>query len=148
MSPASSTTARVLLVDDNRDGLLVRRLLLEEAGYSVVIADNGTEGLRLYQTGVFDLLVTDFHMPGMNGVELIQHVRGLNPRACVILLSGFVEIMGLTEESTGADVVLAKASNEAAHLVRSARRLINRAHLRKPPASQKRAIVRARTASL
>jgi len=55
----------------------------------------------------------------------------------VVLLSGFVEPLGLTEENTGADVVLVKSSNEPVHLVRSVKRLVNSRTLRKPPASQK-----------
>ena len=51
-------------------------------------------------------------------------------------LSGFVEPLGLTEQNTGADAVIAKSSNEPAHLVRWVKRLMNRA-LRKQPASQK-----------
>ena len=79
----------------------------------------------------------------MNGVELIQRIRKTNPNARVILLSGFVEPLGLTEENTSADVVLAKTSNEAAHLLRSIKRLLNHASRRKPPATE---VARKRTA--
>src|SRR5262249_38785318 len=93
----------ILLVDDNCDGLLVRRALLEEAGCTVELAHNGDEGLELFIIGKFDLVVTDFRMPGMDGVEFIKHVRTADPSARVILLSGFVEPLGLNEENTGAD---------------------------------------------
>jgi len=135
-----------LLVDDNRDGLLVRRAVLEELGYVVSIARNGEEGLKLFESANFDVVVTDYRMPRMNGAELIQRIRKLNPNARIILLSGFVEPLGLTEENTGADVVLAKSSNEPAHLTRWVKRLLNRA-TRKPPAAQKRAPARAKAAS-
>ena len=136
----------ILLVDDNRDGLLVRRSVLEELGYRVAIALNGEEGLKLYQSASFDVVVTDYRMPGMNGAELIQRVRKLNPHARIILLSGFVEPLGLTEENTGADVVLAKSSNEPAHLTRWVKRLLNRA-TRKPPASQKKAFAQLKAST-
>jgi CheY-like chemotaxis protein len=132
-----------LLVDDNQDGLLVRRTVLEELGYRVAIALNGEEGLKLYESATFDVVVTDYRMPRMNGAELIGRIRKLNPHARIILLSGFVEPLGLTEENTGADVVLAKSSNEPAHLTRWVKRLLNRA-TRKPPASQKIAPARAK----
>ena len=57
----------------------------------------------------------------------------MNPNARIILLSGFVEPLGLTEENTGADAVIAKSSNEAAHLSRWVKRLVNRGISRKPP---------------
>jgi CheY-like chemotaxis protein len=136
----------ILLVDDNQDGLLVRRTVLEELGYGVSIASNGEEGLKLFESASFDVVVTDYRMPRMNGAELIQRIRKLNPNARIILLSGFVDPLGLTEENTGADVVLAKSSNEPAQLTRWVKRLLNRA-VRKPPATQKIAPARAKASS-
>jgi CheY-like chemotaxis protein len=146
MKIATSSTPNVLLVDDNRDGLLVRRSLLEEIGCCVDIAANGEEGLKLFQTGRFDVIVTDYRMPLMGGAELIQRIRLLDPNARIILLSGFVEPLGLTEQNTGADAVITKSSNEPAHLLRSVKRLLNRG-LRKPPGSQNSPNVRARALS-
>jgi CheY-like chemotaxis protein len=128
--------SNILLVDDNQDGLLVRRALLEELGYGVQIARTGEEGLKLFEDTHFDVVVTDYRMPGMNGVELIGRIRTLNANARVILLSGFVDPLALTESNTAADIVLAKSWNEAVHLVRSVKRLINRATPRKPPAAE------------
>ena len=136
----------ILLVDDNRDGLLVRRSVLEELGYGVSVARNGEEGLKLFESAKFDVVVTDYRMPRMNGAELIQRIRKLNPNARIILLSGFVEPLGLTEENTGADVVIAKSANEPAHLTRGVKRLLSHA-TRKPPASQKSNLARAKALS-
>jgi CheY-like chemotaxis protein len=136
MKTPAPATPHILLVDDNADGLLVRRSLLQEAGCTVEIAHNGIEGLKLFSPGKFDLVVTDFRMPGMDGVQFIRHVRAEDPRPAIILLSGFVEPLGLNEENTGADIVIAKTASEAAHLVRAVKRLVNRP-IRKPPASQR-----------
>lgn len=137
MKIPASTHPSVLLVDDNQDGLLVRKALLEELGYCVQIASSGEEGLKLFELTDFNVVVTDYRMPGMNGVELIARIRSLNANARVILLSGFVDPLGLTESNTAADIILAKSSNEAAHLVRSVKRLLNRGLTpRKPPSTQ------------
>lgn len=141
-----SSTPKILLVDDNRDGLLVRRSLLEEIGCCVQIAINGEDGLKLFETAKFDVVVTDYRMPGMTGGELIQRIRMLDPHARIILLSGFVEPLGLTEQNTGADAVVTKSANEPAHLVRSVRRLLNRV-VRKPPGSQTAPKARAKAIS-
>jgi CheY-like chemotaxis protein len=146
MKPSLSSNPKILLVDDNPDGLLVRRLLLEELGYSVQIAVNGEEGLKLFEADRFDVVVTDFRMPLMNGKELIERIRVLDPHARIILLSGFVEPLGLTEQNTGADTVIAKSSHEPAHLTRSVKRLVNRGP-RKPPASEPGLPSRARAAT-
>lgn len=129
--------ANVLLVDDNRDGLLVRRALLEEQGFQVEMASNGEEGLKLFETFRFDIVITDYRMPRMSGTELIGHLRKRNPHVRIVLLSSLVEPLGLTEENTGADAVVAKNSNEPRHLLRSVRRLAA-GPVRKPPRSQAR----------
>jgi CheY-like chemotaxis protein len=133
----SPLPARILLVDDNRDGLLIRRSLLEEQGYYVEVAPGGEEGLELYQASGFDVLVTDYRMPRMNGVDLIRRIREIAADARIVLLSGFVEPLGLTEANTGADAVIAKSASETTHLLRAIKRLLSPSRVkRKPPASQ------------
>src|SRR5580692_7260833 len=135
MKNLPASIPHILLVDDSRDGLLVRRSLLEELGYTVEVAENGEKGLALFQASNFDVVVTDYRMPKMNGVEMIARIRQIDAHARVVLLSGFVEPLGLTEENTGADSVIAKSANEPGHLVRAVKRLLN-AGKRKPPSSQ------------
>jgi len=149
-SAKSGVAARVLLVDDNRDGLLARKSLLEEQGFIAVTALNGEEAFETLSKMTFDLMVTDFKMPKMNGIELIQCVRPLHPALRIIMLSGFVEALGLDEKSTGADIVIAKGPHEISHLLRSVARLLARNVTRRPPGSQKdaRSRVKARSKSV
>src|SRR5690348_1853574 len=102
--------ARLLLVDDNQNGLLARKALLEEQDFVISTAANGEEGFETLSGGKFDLMVTDFKMPRMNGIELIRKAKALQPGLPVILLSGFAEAYGLDEKSTGADIVLSKGA--------------------------------------
>jgi CheY-like chemotaxis protein len=124
MKSSAPPPATVLLVDDSKDGLIVRKLLLEEAGYSVITAANGEEALRVFAASSCDLVITDFRMPRMNGTELIEKLRKLEPNTRIILLSGFVEPFGLTQENTGADGVIAKSASEPVQLLRAVRRLL------------------------
>jgi CheY-like chemotaxis protein len=135
MKNLPASPPHILLVDDSRDGLLVRRALLEELGYTVEVAENGERGLALFQASNFDVVVTDYRMPKMNGVELITRIRQCDAHARIVLLSGFVGPLGLTEETTGADSVIAKSANEPGHLARAVKRLVN-AGKRKPPSFQ------------
>ncbi len=73
----------------------------------------------------FDLLITDYKMSPMNGLELISKLRERNFRSPIILLSGFAETLGLRPETCGADVVIQKSANEVAALVRNTKRLLN-----------------------
>ena len=88
MKTIPSTAPRILLVDDSKDGLLVRRTLLEEVGYTVQIAANGEEGLKLFEAGKFELVVTDYHMPLMDGLELLGRIRAVNPSSSKPSISG------------------------------------------------------------
>jgi CheY-like chemotaxis protein len=133
-----ATTPRVLLVDDNRAGLAARCAVLEELGYETARAECPARALEMFRAALeqgrgFDLLVTDFRMPAMSGLELIEQVREAAPATPVILISGFVDALGLTEASTGANVVIMKSANEVQHLVRAAKRLLGAAAVRKPP---------------
>src|SRR5450755_3698200 len=132
---APERTPEILLVDDNRQGLIARKSLLQELGYSITTATSGDEVLALLPKQQFDVIVTDYKMPRMNGVELIKKIRSVDAGARIILLSGFVEPLGLTEQTTGADVVIAKSAGEVGHLTRSVKRLLNQP-ARKPAASE------------
>jgi CheY-like chemotaxis protein len=137
-SPSSNPCGRILLVDDNCLGLAARRSVLQELGHQVSTSANGAEALELCGKQGFDVVVTDFKMPKMNGVELIVRLRKLHPATSVILISGFTDTLGLDEASTGADVVLQKSNNEVSQLIRAVNRLLRKQHLppKKPTASQ------------
>ncbi len=128
-----SPHSRILLVDDNANGLSARRCVLEELGHRITTASSAAEALEHVASHRFDLMVTDYKMPKMDGVELITRVRKQSPETAVILLSGFVDGLGLSESNTGADVVIQKSNNEVAHLVRSVGRLLRR---KKPNGSE------------
>lgn len=125
--------ASILLVDDNRDGILARRSVLEELGYEVVTASCGFDALKIAGERTFDLIITDYKMSPMDGLELISNLRGLDFKTPIILLTGFAESLGLLSGNTGADVVIQKSANEVANLIRHAKRLLNP---RKPASSQ------------
>jgi CheY-like chemotaxis protein len=121
-APSSSV---ILLVDDNRDGILARRSVLEELGYKVVSAGSGPDALRTVEDQALDLVITDYKMSPMGGLEFIAKLRDMNFRGPIILLTGFAETLGLCPENTGADVVIQKSANEIATLVRNTKRLLH-----------------------
>jgi len=128
-------TRSVLLVDDNKNGSAARKSVLMESGYAVETAASGHEALEEFQQQHFDLVVTDFRMPRMNGTELIAQLRAIRSTLPVIMLTGYVETGGLTEESTGANIVLPKGANEVQQLVRAVNRLLQHRSPRKPASS-------------
>jgi CheY-like chemotaxis protein len=135
-SDQDSPHAMILLVDDNSNGLKARKSVLEEHGHTVVTSCGGEDALERFQREKFDLVVTDYKMPGMNGIELISRVREVRPELPVILLSGFADTLGLTQENTGADAVIQKNAHEVPHLVRAVGKIAQQKFVRKPPTSQ------------
>ncbi|ODT76824.1 MAG: hypothetical protein ABS76_30090 [Pelagibacterium sp. SCN 64-44] len=98
--PFPARRATILVVDD--DALITLNLAdqLAELGHVALEAYSGREALTLLQTrSDIQLLVTDFSMPGMNGVELIEAAHGLYPGLPVLLTSGYAEL----PEGVGAD---------------------------------------------
>jgi CheY-like chemotaxis protein len=147
----SSTSARtaalgsILLVDDNKLGLSARKSVLEELGHKIATASNGVDALEQFGDAKFDLVVTDYKMPRMNGLELIVGLRKIAPDLPVILISGFVDSLGLNEETTGADVVIQKSANEVSHMVRAVARLLRKKPVKKPAGSEAGARARWKT---
>lgn len=70
-----SETKRVLVAEDNVVLGDVLRFNLQRSGFAVTLARNGTEALRLAESQPFDILVTDYEMPGIDGEELCNRVR-------------------------------------------------------------------------
>ncbi len=135
--PVRNGSRTILLVDDNKSGLAARKAILEELGHRVTTATGGEDALEHFSTAKFDLVITDHRMAKMNGVELIRRIRAIHPDIPVIMLSGYVEALGLTESNTGADMVLAKNATEVTHLIRGVSRLLRQRAAKKPPKSQK-----------
>jgi CheY-like chemotaxis protein len=125
----------ILLVDDNANGLKARKMVLEELGYKIVTAPNGRDALEQFTRYMFDLVVTDYKMPHMDGLELIANLRKREVPLPIVLISGFADTLGLNEENTQADVVIQKSANEVSHLVRAVGRLMRAKPARKPARS-------------
>lgn len=141
---APLTRANILIVDDNKVGLAARKAVLEELGHRITTVTAGDEALEHLKNSRFDLVITDCRMPKMDGLDLIKRIRAGNPAIPVILLSGYVDVLGLNEANTGADLVLSKDANEVAHLVRSVSRLLSRKTRKKPPSSHRPPLTRKR----
>ncbi|HUS06459.1 MAG TPA: response regulator [Bryobacteraceae bacterium] len=135
-APSSVRPFRILLIDDNQNGLMARRTLLEEIGYETCTASSPEDGLAQFAASPFDLVITDYKMPKMNGAQVIASIREKNPAIPIVLISGMVDALGLNETNTGADVVIAKSATEVTHMTRAVNRLLKRSIPKKPAGSQ------------
>ena len=99
--------SRILLVDDDPE---IRELIamgLESAGFEVIMAENGQEGLQRFNDETPDLILTDIKMPEMDGIEFIKNVRNSDGTVPIIVSSGFAETQDLATE-IGANGFLSK----------------------------------------
>ena len=82
----------ILLVDDDNSVRRVCRIVLERAGFSVLEADSGHSAQTVWNAHAhaIDMLVTDFEMPGMTGMQLSALLRNAKPELKVLVISGFI----------------------------------------------------------
>ncbi len=123
------------MVDDNGLGLVARKSVLEELGHRITVASTAMDALDHFTKQRFDLVITDFKMPSMNGVELIVRLREIRKDIPTILISGFTDALGLNEATTGADAVIQKSAQEVTQLIRAVNRL-TKGPPKKPAGSQ------------
>jgi CheY-like chemotaxis protein len=127
---------RILLVDGSAAGLAARKTVLEEEGHKVWVASGVADALDQFSSHKFDVVVTDHRMPRMDGLGLIKKIHSLSPDTPVVLLSGFVDALGLNEHTTGAAAVVQKSANEVPHLVRAVARMLKRKPVKKSVAKE------------
>jgi PAS domain S-box-containing protein len=91
--PNEVRSLRVLLVDDDILVSMGAADMLLDLGHSVTEAQSGLHALKLLETDLpFDVVVTDYAMPGMNGFELAQRIRDRDPKLPVVLATGYAEL--------------------------------------------------------
>ena len=86
-------TPSLLVVDDEQDmQLLLRRSLESELDCKVQTASSGENALQLLDSGIFDLVLADIKMPGMNGLELLDSIKKDTPDLTVVMMTAFGHI--------------------------------------------------------
>jgi len=115
---------RVLVAEDNASVRTVICFILSEAGYNVYEACNGLEALDALKKRRYDAVLTDYHMPKMDGLKLLDLAQAMWPHTPVILASSDVSLMEQAKHSllAPAYAVLPKPfdSSELLHAVRCA----------------------------
>ena len=80
---------RLLVVDDERGIVIALKGLFTKEGYEVETAESGEEALEKVKAGLFHVIITDLSMKGMSGLELLKHVRELDPACAVLMITAF-----------------------------------------------------------
>ena len=82
---------RILFVDDENDIIEMAKVMLEQYGYSITVTDSSLDALEIFRKSAsdFDLVITDYTMPDMNGLELGKKLMSIRPDIPVILITGY-----------------------------------------------------------
>ncbi len=83
----AATKPRILCVDDDLSGLVIRALVLEKYGYDVLTATDGEQALRLFQNSEIDAVLIDYYMPLVDGAYVARAMRYLKPQVPIIMIS-------------------------------------------------------------
>ncbi len=121
---------RILIVDDTPDTLEMLQRNLASQGYQTFVASQATEAVHILNQTPIDLVITDFKMPGVSGLDLIRHVRENFKETEVMMMTGFPSVDGAVEAvKKGAEEYLVKPFTDE-ELLSAVRRTLDKLRLR------------------
>jgi len=91
--PPAITPRRILVVDDEPSVSQTMRLILSIDRHQIEVAEDGETALAMFEAGRHDLVITDFKMSNMDGLELAQAIRKLCPSQPIILVTAYLEAL-------------------------------------------------------
>ena len=121
---------KILLVDDEENIRIVHGAEFEDAGYQVVSAANGEDGLAKFQEEKPDIVILDIRMPGMSGVEVLRKMKMLDSTIPVILSSAYPQFKH--DIGTWACDAYIVKSGDSTDLKNAVRELLERDGCKKP----------------
>lgn len=80
---------KALLIDDDVSTLDLMRFQLEDEGFEVVTAENGTKGLDFLKDNEFDIILTDLQLPDLSGIEMVKRSKEILPDTEIIMITGY-----------------------------------------------------------
>jgi CheY-like chemotaxis protein len=110
-----SKPSTILCIDDEEPGLKIRKILLETAGYRVLTALSGRDGIKVFESEEVDGVILDYWMSGMNGVATAREIKALKSSVPIIILSAYGTLL---DETLGvADVWIRKGEEDPQYLL-------------------------------
>ena len=82
---------KILIIDDQPGIRLLLNEVFKKEGYAPLLAANGTEALKIAEEEQVDCVLLDMKIPGMNGLEILQHLKAKNERMPVIMMTAYGE---------------------------------------------------------
>ena len=103
------TRQKILVVDDDNALLILLSIMLSRLGYEVASADGGKTGLSIFLKNEFDMVFSDYEMPGMKGDELASVIKARDTKQPVVLITAYAELLQSSGNPlTGVDWLISK----------------------------------------
>ena len=83
---------KILIVDDEKYIRETLKIILIDAGYDVITSNGGHEALKVICDDIIDIVLTDYRMPGMNGVALMEEIYKIDPTIVTVIMSAYADI--------------------------------------------------------
>lgn len=93
---------RILVVDDEQELVEILEFFLVDDGFETVKANNGAEALRQFNLHDIDLVISDVHMPVMNGLAMYEQIRHIDLKVPVLFISGYSDLTDERAKTIGA----------------------------------------------
>ncbi len=81
--------SRVLVIEDDLEMRSLLEDFMQEEGFEVRSANNGSEALRIMARNEFELVITDVRMPGLSGLDILPGIKKLQPHSTIIVITAF-----------------------------------------------------------
>ena len=102
---AKATNTKILLIEDETDQRKIIKTILESQGYQVVDVETGEEGCELFKTSTFDIVISDWKLPGISGDEVLESLKASSPQ------TGFILITAHSDASHAISIIRAGADD-------------------------------------
>ena len=100
---------KVLCVDDDLSGLVIRAMVLERYGYDVITATDGEQALKLFRDANIDAVLIDYYMPMVDGAYVAKAMRHLKPQVPIVMISAAISLP--SEALKDSDAFVAKGTS-------------------------------------
>ncbi|OGP65467.1 MAG: two-component system response regulator [Deltaproteobacteria bacterium RBG_16_42_7] len=88
---------KILIIEDDPGVRLGLSFTLESNGYGIAAAENGIEGIKLFEDKGFDIVITDLRLPGADGIKVLKSIKNISPDTGVIIITAFADVKNAVE---------------------------------------------------